>query len=81
MLSNREIDGFAGCFSILLFLLIFAAIGSVCWPYAINSWLLFFGKTHRIVWWQGALLGFVPWIGQASIPVAVVTWILMLFLM
>jgi hypothetical protein len=61
-------------------LIVSAVIGSMCWTYSINTWLVFFGKAPVIVWWQGALIGFVPWLGQASIPVAIITWILMLFL-
>ena len=56
------------------------AVGSFCWTYAINEWLLFLGKTPQIVWWQGGLIGFVPFLGQLSIPIAVLTWILMLFI-
>lgn len=66
--------------TILLVLLISGGIGALCWPYAINSWLIFLGKTPSVVWWQGALLGVVPGIGQASTPFAILTWILMLFL-
>ena len=65
---------------VVIVLCIGAAIGAICWPYTLNTWLVFFGKEPTIVWWQGALLGFVPVLGQASIPAAVVTWILMLFL-
>lgn len=65
---------------LLIIFSIGALVGAVCWPYTINTWLVFFGKEAVIVWWQGALLGFVPFVGQASIPAAVVTWILMLFL-
>lgn len=65
---------------VLFVLLIGALIGAICWPYSINSWLVFFGKEPVIVWWQGVLLGFVPGVGQASIVVAVITWILMLFI-
>lgn len=65
---------------IFIILAISAAIGAFTWPYTINSWLIFFGKSPVVTWWQGALLGFVPWLGQASIPAAVITWILMLFL-
>lgn len=61
-------------------IIIGAAIGAVTWTYSLNEWLIFFGKEPAVVWWQGALLGFVPFIGQASIPFAVVTWILMLVL-
>jgi hypothetical protein len=69
----------AGCLGLIL-LTIAVCVGAICWPYTINTWLVFLGKTPQIVWWQGALLGFVPGLGQLSIPAAVVTWILMLFL-
>lgn len=66
---------------IVLFVLsISAAVGAVCWTYTLNTWLMFFGKVSSVVWWQGALIGFVPYIGQISIPAAVITFILMLFL-
>lgn len=61
-------------------LLICAAIGAFLWPYSINAWLVFFGKPASVLWWHGAILGFVPVIGQATIPVAFITWVLMLFL-
>jgi len=61
-------------------MIICAVIGALLWPYSINTWLVYFGKAPSIVWWHGALLGFCPGIGQATIPVAVITWILMLFL-
>jgi len=57
-----------------------AVIGALLWPYAINSWLVFLGKPASIVWWQGALIGFVPYVGPLSIPAAAITFILMLFL-
>ena len=64
----------------VIVLAIGAAVGAFCWPYTINSWLVFMGKAPHIVWWQGALIGFCPFIGQLSIPAVVVTWILMIFL-
>lgn len=64
----------------LIIMAVCALIGAFLWPYSLNAWLAFFGKPETIVWWHGALLGFCPVIGQATIPVAVVTWILMLFL-
>lgn len=54
--------------------------GAFCWPYVLNTWLVFIGKEAVIVWWQGALLGFVPFLGQCTILIAVITWLLMLFL-
>ena len=79
-MSNGKTEVATGCMGILLMFAILAAIGAFCWPYTLNAWLAFFGKDIVIVWWQGLLLGFVPGIGQASIPAAVITWILMLFL-
>lgn len=66
---------------LLLLLSISGIIGSFCWPYTLNSWLIFFEKEATIVWWHGFILGYVPGLGQASLPAAVITWILMLFLM
>jgi hypothetical protein len=63
-----------------IFVAIFMLVGACCWTYSLNTWLVFFGKQPVILWWHGALLGIVPFVGQASIPVAVVTWILMIFL-
>ena len=60
--------------------IICAMVGAVLWPYTINSWLTYAGREPVIVWWHGALLGFCPVIGQATIPLAVVTWIALLFL-
>lgn len=65
---------------IVLGLLVFALIGGWLWPYTINSWLEFAGSETRIQLWQGALMGFVPGIGQITIPLAIITWICMLFL-
>jgi len=79
--SSRNSDSAAaGCVGVLIFCLIFAVIGAFCWTYTINTWLTFAGKPQAIVWWQGALIGFVPYLGRLSIPAAVVTWLLMLIL-
>jgi len=65
---------------IIAVLLICAVIGGLLWPYTLNTWLEYIGKEPCVVWWHGVLLGFCPIIGQATIPAAIVTWILMLFL-
>lgn len=65
---------------VIALLSISGIIGGFCWPYSINTWLEFFGKDPSIVYWHGFVLGYVPWLGQASIPVAVITWILMMFI-
>jgi len=70
----------ANAFVVFLVWMIFGVIGGFAYPYAINEWLSFFGKENTIVWWQGFVLGLIPGIGQASLPVAAVTWVLMLFL-
>ncbi len=70
----------AGCLVLISILTLSGVIGAFCWPYTINSWLVFMDKPPTIVWWQGFLLGYVPFIGQVSIPAAIITWILMLFL-
>lgn len=54
--------------------------GMLCWPYVINFWLVFAGKAAVVVWWQGALIGFVPGLGELTIPAAVLTWIFSLFI-
>lgn len=64
----------------LIAMIIGAAIGAICWPYAINHWLVFTGHPASITWWQGSLIGFVPYIGHLAIPAAVITWIIFLFL-
>ena len=64
----------------LITMIIGAIVGAWLWPYTLNTWLIYLGKTAKIVWWHGVLLGFCPYIGHITIPVAAVTWILMLFL-
>jgi len=68
------------CSVLLTVLVISAVMGSLCWTYSINTWLVFLGKEPIIKWYQGMLIGCVPYLGQISLPVAAITWILMLFL-
>jgi hypothetical protein len=58
-----------GIGAFITILLINGVISGLLWPYSINSWLVFFGKTPVIQFWHGFILGFVPWIGKATIPV------------
>lgn len=69
-----------GLGAVIVVCCIFGGIGMVCWPYTINSWLVYSGREPCIVWWQGFILGFTPFLGQATIPVMVITWILLMFL-
>lgn len=68
-----------GCY--LIAMLICAAIGAFLWPYAIETIGQMLGKEVAVAWWQGALLGFCPVIGQTTVPFAVAAWILGLFLL
>lgn len=66
---------------VFLFLLIALAIlGAWLWPYTLNTWLVFIGKPASIVWWQGALLGVAPYVSRMTIPAAIGTWFIFLFL-
>lgn len=60
-------------------MIVSAVIGGILWPYTIEAWAGLFNKTVEVEFWQGALLGFCPVLGQATIPIAVATWVLMLF--
>lgn len=79
-MKQKDVVSVVTCAVWVIVLSISALIGAFTWPYTINSWLEVIGKEPSIVWWQGCLLGFCPYIGQASIPAAVITWILMLFI-
>ena len=69
-----------GAVVVMVVLSISGIIGAFCWPYALNSWLVFLGKAPKVLWWHGFLLGYVPYLGQMSVLVAAITWILMLLL-
>lgn len=59
----------------------FGLIGGWCWPYAIDSWLIWAGKEACVCWWHGFLLGCAPGFGYLALPAAVITWIGNLFLL
>lgn len=69
-----------GMGTVVFALLVSALIGGFAWTYSLNTWLVFFDKEPIIVFWQGMLLGLAPVVGQSSIIVAIITWILFLFL-
>jgi hypothetical protein len=75
-----SIVGF-GILGVLCLFCSFGIIGIWVWPYALNSWLIYLGKTAKVLWWQGFLLGVFPPLGILGIMVAIVTWVAMLFLM
>lgn len=69
----------SGCGCVVILIFINSILGAFCWPYTINTWLVFIGKEPSVVWWQGVLLGSIPYFGTITLPAAVITWILMLF--
>ena len=69
-----------GCSLVLLLMVVYIVLSAICWPYTINSWLIFFGKAPVVVWWQGLLVGFVPYVNKMAFPLAFVTWLIMLFI-
>jgi len=64
----------------LVFLVLGAIPGAFLWPYTLNTWLHFLNKPESIVWYHGVIIGFIPVLGQFTIPAAIITWILMLFI-
>lgn len=61
-------------------ILCFVLLNGWLWPYIGNSWLEYHGKAPQIAWWQGALIGFVPYLNKFVIPLAVITWFMMMLL-
>ncbi len=56
-------------------------LGGFLWPYTINEWLVFFGKEPKLTFWMGFVIGAIPTgLGQASIPAALLTWLVMMFI-
>lgn len=66
--------------AILIVWLLCVALGAVLWPYTINTWLTILGKPPTVEWWHGLILGILPVFSQLTIPAAVVTWVLVLFI-
>ena len=57
----------------LIDLLLFALLGAFFWPLAINPWLVYFGKTAKVVWWHGVILGMLDCTRKWSIMAAITT--------
>ena len=70
----------AGTAVFVAVVLVSFAIGAVLWPYSIDSWALYLGHATSIPWYAGGVLGIIPGVGQMSIPVAAVTWVLMMII-
>ena len=55
--------------------------GGFLFPYVINTWLDFAGKPeNHIHYYQGFLLGLIPYVGQSSPALALITWLIFLFI-
>ncbi|MEE9579943.1 MAG: hypothetical protein V3V74_01335 [Nitrosomonadaceae bacterium] len=82
MSAIRDLMSSIGIFTVVIMVVacIFFAIGTLLWPYTINTWLIYSDKPPQVEWWMGGLMGIVPGIGQMCIPAAFITFILMLFL-
>jgi len=66
--------------SICILCIISGVIGSICIPYVINTWLVYFGKTATVTALNGFLIGLFPPAGFGSIIATIITWVAMLFL-
>jgi hypothetical protein len=78
-MSIKILGGTSAISVVIISLLLVLACGG-CWEYTINTWLIYFHKSSQFHYWQGCLISIVPGLGQVSIILAVVTWILMMFI-
>lgn len=60
---------------LIIGLLVCGVIGMFTWTYSINKWCEVLDKPARVGKGTGFLLGVCPIVGQFSIPVAIVTWV------
>jgi len=70
--------GIGGTF--LLFLFGWLILPPILWPYTVNSWLHVADVHWTMSWWMGYLFLFIPYVRRMMIPLALFTFILMLFL-
>jgi hypothetical protein len=71
----------SGCIIPIIIYGIAIAVGGFFWWYSLNTWLLYFGKATIVLWWQAAIIGAIPGVGQFSLIIAFITWIAMLFIL
>ena len=72
-----------GIATVLCLIFFWGIVGIWVWPYMINAWLIFFGKTAQILWWHGFIIGFLlslVGIRVIAVILALATWIAMMFL-
>jgi len=51
-----------------------------CWDYAVSTWLVYLDKPDTFEVWHGMLISLVPGFGQMSIPIVILTFLIMLFI-
>jgi hypothetical protein len=52
------------------------SVGGWLWPYTIETWATYLGRPDvDVKFWQGMVLGIIPYLGAATIPAAAVTWV------
>lgn len=61
-----------GIFGLVVYILVSAFIGALCWPYAFNTALAWFGRPPTVTPDEGALIGLIPIIGNVWAFVAVI---------
>lgn len=65
---------------LVVFSILSGIVNSIAIPYTINTWLLYFGKVAVVTGWHGFFIGLIPVIGELTIVLAILTWVIMLFL-
>lgn len=63
----------------LTYLTVVFVVGSICWTYSINMWLIWFGKAATVRWYVGGLIAFTPFVGRWAVACAVITFVASFF--
>ena len=80
-LKNLSLSGFVTLASMVLGAIVLVVwVCGWCWDYTISSWLVYAGKVDTFPLWLGVVISFIPGLGQLSVPAAVITKVLLLFL-
>jgi hypothetical protein len=61
-------------------IIVITIILGLCWCYTVNTWLIFFDKTPSLKLWQGIIIGLIPYLDKLSVPITILTFILMFFI-
>lgn len=63
----------------IIICIILCLLGMSTFPYIINTWTGFFGHEPVCKWWQGAILGCIPYVNTLMIPGVIITWVVSWF--